>query len=164
MPVAGSASTEWNRWVRLSQTLWFRRALLQVHLWSGIGLGLYVLVICLSGSVLVFRDELNLISAPQPQRGRPTTADIPLTVWILDLHDNLLSGPTGRRTNAIGALLTMLVGVTGAVVWWPGIRNWRRSLTIDARAANEPFGYVKSMSAAVVGILLAEVRIAAFAT
>ena len=134
MPLAGSARTEWDRWVRQPQTLRFRRALLQVHLWSGIGLGLYVLVISLSGSVLVFRDELNLISVPRPQQGRPTAADIPLTVWLLDLHDNLLSGPTGRRTNAIGALLTMLVGVTGAVVWWPGIRNWRRSLTIDARA------------------------------
>jgi hypothetical protein len=51
----------------------------------------------------VFRDELNLILSPQPQQGRPTAADIPLTVWLLDLHDNLLSGPTGRRTNAIGA-------------------------------------------------------------
>jgi uncharacterized iron-regulated membrane protein len=91
-------------------------------------------VISLSGSVLVFRDELNNISAPQPQQGRPTAADIQLTVWLLDLHDNLLSGPAGRRTNALGALLTTLVGVTGAVVWWPGIRNWRRSLTIDVRA------------------------------
>ena len=105
-----------------------------MHLWTGVGLGLYILVISVSGSMLVFRDELNLISAPQPQQGRPTTADIPLTVWLLDLHDNLLSGPAGRRTNAVGALLTLLVGVTGAVVWWPGIRNWRRSLTIDARA------------------------------
>ena len=123
----------WDRWVRQPQTLWLRKVVLQVHLWTGIGLGLYVLVISLSGSVLIFRDELNLISTPQPQQERPAAADIPLTVWLLDLHDNLLSGPAGRRTNAVGALLTMLVAVSGAVVWWPGIRNWRRSLTIGVR-------------------------------
>jgi uncharacterized iron-regulated membrane protein len=126
--------TEWDRWVRQPQTLWIRRAALQVHLWTGIALGIYVFVIALSGSVLVFRDELNTFSAPHGEQGRPTTADIPLTVFLLDLHDNLLSGTTGRRTNAVGALLTILVGATGAVVWWPGIRNWRRSLTIDVRA------------------------------
>jgi uncharacterized iron-regulated membrane protein len=134
-PVAGTLITGWDRWIRQPQTLWIRRAVLQAHLWTGLLLGAYVLVISLSGSVLVFRDELNNISAPQPQQGRPTAADIQLTVWLLDLHDNLLSGPAGRRTNALGALLTTLVGVTGAVVWWPGIRNWRRSLTIDVRAS-----------------------------
>ena len=35
-----------------------RRALFQVHLWAGIGVGLYVLVIGVSGSVLMFREEL----------------------------------------------------------------------------------------------------------
>jgi uncharacterized iron-regulated membrane protein len=132
-PVTGPAATGWNRWVRQPQTLWIRRAVLQVHLWTGVGLGFYVLIISLSGSVLVFRDELNLISAPRLQEGRPAAADLPLIAWLLDLHDNLLSGSTGRRTNAIGALLTILVGFTGAIVWWPGIKNWRRSLTIDAR-------------------------------
>ena len=124
----------WDLWVRKPQTLRLRKAVLQVHLWTGIGLGLYVLVISLSGSVLIFRDELNLISTPQPQQERPAAADIPLTVWLLDLHDNLLSGTAGRRTNAVGAMLTMLVALSGAIVWWPGVRNWRRSLTIDARA------------------------------
>ena len=125
----------WAHWLRQPQTLWIRRAVLQVHLWTGLALGVYVLVISLSGSVLVFRDELNSLSSPGPQPGRPATTDVPLTSWLLDLHDDLLSGTTGRRTNAVGALLTLLAGVTGAVVWWPGIRNWRRSLTIDTRAA-----------------------------
>ena len=34
-----------------------RKALFQIHLWTGIGLGLYVVVICLTGSLLVFRVE-----------------------------------------------------------------------------------------------------------
>ena len=35
-----------------------RRALFQIHLWVGIGLGVYVFVICVSGSALVFHHEL----------------------------------------------------------------------------------------------------------
>jgi len=34
-----------------------RRILFQVHLWTGLAVGLYVVAICLSGSVLVFRQE-----------------------------------------------------------------------------------------------------------
>jgi uncharacterized iron-regulated membrane protein len=47
-----------RQWVRHPQDLLFRRAIFHVHLWTGIGLGLYVLVICVSGSVLVSRNEL----------------------------------------------------------------------------------------------------------
>jgi uncharacterized iron-regulated membrane protein len=36
-----------------------RRALFQIHLWVGIGLGLYVFVICVSGSAIVFHRELS---------------------------------------------------------------------------------------------------------
>ena len=36
-----------------------RRALFQVHLWTGLAGGLYILAICLSGSAIVFRLEMN---------------------------------------------------------------------------------------------------------
>jgi uncharacterized iron-regulated membrane protein len=39
-----------------------RRALFQIHLWVGIGLGVYVFLICVSGSVLVFHHELAEIA------------------------------------------------------------------------------------------------------
>ena len=47
-----------KRWLRQPQSVWARKALFQVHLWTGIGLGLYILVISLSGSAVVFRNEL----------------------------------------------------------------------------------------------------------
>jgi uncharacterized iron-regulated membrane protein len=56
------------------------------------------------------------------------------TAWVRDLHDNLLRGKTGRRVNGLGALLVFLLGVTGAIFWWPGIRIWPRSVVIDFRA------------------------------
>jgi len=56
----------WKQWVRQPQRLWLRRALFQVHLWAGIGLGLYILVISLTGSVLVYRNELYRAATRAP--------------------------------------------------------------------------------------------------
>ena len=44
-----------QRWLQAPQTAFFRRALFQVHLWLGIGFGLYVLVIAISGSALLLK-------------------------------------------------------------------------------------------------------------
>jgi uncharacterized iron-regulated membrane protein len=40
------------------QQLWLRKAFFQVHLWAGLALALYVIAIGISGSILVFKDEL----------------------------------------------------------------------------------------------------------
>src|ERR1700722_4959461 len=47
-----------QQWLRRPQDVWLRKALFQVHLWTGVAIGLYVLVISLSGSAIVFRNEL----------------------------------------------------------------------------------------------------------
>src|SRR5438094_819319 len=56
----------WTRWVRQPQSLWLRKALFQVHLWTGIGVGLYLLMICVTGSVLVYRNEIMRVITPRP--------------------------------------------------------------------------------------------------
>jgi uncharacterized iron-regulated membrane protein len=56
----------WARWVRQPQGLWLRRALFQLHLWTGVGAGLYLFVICLTGSILVYSNELYLAATPKP--------------------------------------------------------------------------------------------------
>jgi uncharacterized iron-regulated membrane protein len=66
--------------------------------------------------------------------GDSVPAGFRFTSWLLDLHDNLLYGEIGRRVNGIGALFVTLLSVTGAIIWWPGTRSWRRSLTVDFRA------------------------------
>jgi uncharacterized iron-regulated membrane protein len=50
---------------------------------------------------------------------------------LIDLHDNLLAGPTGRKVNGIGAIALLVLAATGLAIWWPGIRTWRRSLTLQ---------------------------------
>ena len=45
----------WQQWLKRPRTVWLRKALFQIHLWSGLGVGLYLVVISVTGSVLVFR-------------------------------------------------------------------------------------------------------------
>jgi uncharacterized iron-regulated membrane protein len=51
--------TWWRRWVRQPQTVFLRRAAFQVHLWIGLALGLYIVMLSLTGSALVFRREMD---------------------------------------------------------------------------------------------------------
>ncbi|MQA30569.1 MAG: hypothetical protein GEU82_12165 [Luteitalea sp.] len=182
----------WQRWLRQPQSVRIRKVIFQVHLWTGIAIGSYVLVVCVSGSALVFRPELSrafsrgtvFVAGSGPalsdealteaglranpgyqvnkiwrtkdpnaaievwfdnEDGRRTRLLDPFTgqdlghavpfglrtvTWLLDLHDNLLSGPTGRVVNGVGGLLLTMLCLTGAVVWWPGLKNWRRSLML----------------------------------
>jgi len=189
--------TPWQRWVQRPQSLWVRKAFFQVHLWVGIGVGIYVMAISISGSALVYRREITrkysrktvavadtgglrlsgeeleqdvrraypayeVFSIREPERrdrpadvilgrtntrierlfdpytgtdlGDPESGADRLFQWLVDLHDNLLSGLTGRLVNGMGALLVTLLSLTGAILWWPGIKNWRRSVTINGKA------------------------------
>jgi uncharacterized iron-regulated membrane protein len=58
--------TVWDRALRRPQSLWLRKALFQIHLWTGIALGLYVVLISVSGSAIVFRNELYKSLWPGP--------------------------------------------------------------------------------------------------
>jgi uncharacterized iron-regulated membrane protein len=112
----------WARWFHQPQRVWLRRALFQVHLWSGIAMGLYILMISVTGSVLVYRNEL-MFRAKSPR-------DFQVIYGLADLHDNLFGGPTGRAINGLGALVILVVAASGLVIWWPGIKTWARSLLV----------------------------------
>src|SRR5437879_6170187 len=56
-----------EQWVRRPQNVWLRKALFQIHLWTGIGVGLYVVLISVSGSAIVFRNELYKSLGPGPK-------------------------------------------------------------------------------------------------
>jgi uncharacterized iron-regulated membrane protein len=56
-----------QQWVRRPQTVWLRRAMFQIHLWTGVALGLYVLAISVSGSAIVFRNEIFKVADKGPR-------------------------------------------------------------------------------------------------
>ena len=192
-----------ERWLRHPQGIGLRKALFQVHLWSGLILALYVLVMSVSGTILIYRRELSkafsaeprVVAGPGPRmtadelkkaalRAHPgydvnrvfesrnpsqpveiwlergsrkterlfdpyTGADMGnslqvgfrVVLWLVDLHDNLLSGRTGHLVNGAGGACVILMGLSGMIIWWPGIDKWRRSLGIDWRANLKSFNW-----------------------
>lgn len=66
--------------------------------------------------------------------GQDLGDSIPLGIVVvsrlLDLHDDLLAGPKGRSVNGAGAVAIVAVALTGLMIWWPGVRTWRYSLTV----------------------------------
>ena len=182
--------TLWQRVVRRPQKIWLRRALFQIHLWSGIALGFYIFFMSVTGGVLVYRNELyrattlepivskdsgprltdaelttaiagsypdykvsNIRRAANPDQaaevqltrreqmkarlfdvrtgrdlGDPVSRGFKLVSGLIDLHDNLLAGDTGRKVNGAGAFVLLVLAITGFVIWWPGSKTWRRSL------------------------------------
>ena len=120
MPVTRQEPLPWQQWVQHPERSRLRNALFQIHLWIGAIVAIYVLVMSLSGSVIVFRNELSKwISIER----------------IVQLHQRLMLGrETGLLVNGTGAICLTTLCLTGAVIWWPGIKVWRRSLTVNWRA------------------------------
>jgi uncharacterized iron-regulated membrane protein len=52
---------------------------------------------------------------------------------VQELHESLLlrRRDHGRMLNGVGGAFLLLLNATGLVIWWPGIRNWKRALMVD---------------------------------
>ena len=129
-------------WLDQPQKEPLRRAVYQIHLWVGIAIGLYILMISLSGSAVVFRRELTRWLLPPDGN---LEAGFPLALrimeWLVDLHDNLLAGSVGRDINGVFAILITVMVLTGAVVWWPGRRRWYRSAIVVRPSRTRRFSW-----------------------
>jgi uncharacterized iron-regulated membrane protein len=55
-------ASAWETWLRHPQKLRLRKAIFQVHLWSGIALALYVLLMSVSGTILLYRVDISRAS------------------------------------------------------------------------------------------------------
>lgn len=112
----------------LAQRSRLQRAFFQIHLWIGVALSLYVLVISVSGSVIVFRRELDRALCPGP--GKTIACEPAFVSWLADFHDNLLADHAGRLANGLGAILIIVLSIAGLVIWWPGRSNWWRRMSV----------------------------------
>ena len=122
------AESAWQRWLHHPENLWIHRVLFHVHLWLGMIGALYILAMSLSGSVIVFRNELEAGADFTSRRDR-------FVEWLVNFHANFLSGVIGRRFNGVGAVAFTLLCFAGLIVWRPGLGHWRRSLTMNWKAS-----------------------------
>ncbi len=105
----------WQQWLEQPQKTRLHNVLFQIHYFVGALAAMYLAVMSVTGSILVYRNELYRW---------------PFIQWLVRLHTNLLIGATGRIVNGVGALSLILLCLTGAIIWWPGIKRWHRSLTV----------------------------------
>jgi uncharacterized iron-regulated membrane protein len=183
-----------RRFLYQPRQIWIRKVNFQVHLWIGIVLALYLIVIGVSGSILVLRIELGALAGANPWESRKPPeprVDIAAVVRKLEvrypnfrilsviapgrtepgyiarllgrtqirvgvdagtgeilgepkrgpawldtvekLHVSLFASRNGRIINGVGGAFLLAMCITGIVNWWPGVRNWRRALTVDFR-------------------------------
>ena len=115
-----------------------RRILFQLHLWIGIGLGLYIAFISVTGSAIVFRRELDRTFCGETPTGLPACEPAFVT-WLVELHDHLLAGRTGLLVNGVGAILVLITCVTGFVLWWPGRARWWPRMSIRPGSSGPRF-------------------------
>ena len=103
----------WRRWWRQPQRVWLRRAAFQIHLWFGLALGLYIVMLSLTGSFLVYRVELDRWVATQTpvfEPNRPLVPKEAITAAAIEAFpgwDIVRQGEQiSRRYPAIGVTLS----------------------------------------------------------
>jgi len=185
-------------WRQPKPTL-LRRALFQIHLWTGVIIGVYIVLISITGSAVVFRRDLlqsKLGNIPAKEvaadakrlsdaqlreavlrqypgstitkivvsrrrlapnevtlmkdgdvlqeRFNPYTGadmgdahpqSVAVMEWFVDLHDNLLTGETGRKVNAIGGGLLCLLCLTGVIIWWRACGAWYKGFFFNPKSS-----------------------------
>jgi uncharacterized iron-regulated membrane protein len=184
-------------WLYQPRNVWLRRILFQVHLWTGLAIGLYIVMLSLSGSILVYSTQIvRILDTPVPEyeperrilseeemaaaatrafpgyevtrigarvtERRPAMSvrlesggevqerlfnpytgedlgdafpkGVEAMFQLANLHDDLLLGFAGRRINGFGSILATLLVLTGAVIWWPGRKRWRQSMSVRWRS------------------------------
>ena len=56
----------WQQWVQRLESLWLRKCIFYIHLWVGAGVGLYIVLMSVTGSLIVYRNELERIPPLYP--------------------------------------------------------------------------------------------------
>src|SRR3984893_3340341 len=112
------AMSVWQEWREHPEKVWVRKCLFYIHLFVGAGAGLYIVLMSITGRLIVYRNGLESVPSL-----------VPSVEWMVDLHEILLFGMNGRFVNGIGAACVIVLCLTGAVIWWPGVHNWRRGVT-----------------------------------
>jgi uncharacterized iron-regulated membrane protein len=113
------------------QSVGWRRALFQVHLWTGLAIGLYILVISLSGSAIVLRQELDKAFCPHIVLVKPSGPRLSPAQFMAAVQRAL-----GHRLPDFDPALVQVRGprVPGAAVeiWYPlGAQRGRLERLID---------------------------------
>lgn len=98
-----------------------------IHVWLSLPAGLLISIICLTGAILVFKDELLAWMGYESIKGSPL-------MWVMKLHRWLMDDTRtwGKVTVGVSTLFFIFILISGLAVYWP--RKWKKSrLTLHTR-------------------------------
>jgi uncharacterized iron-regulated membrane protein len=184
-----------QRWVSAPKTHLLNKTLFQIHLWAGIALGLYILMISVSGAAYLLENDLDRYFVPgnvQPTAAGPLPDDelearieevysdsevfmftassnperavlvvlrqetgtvthyfdqyrgldqgssLPWQAkayrWLIDFHDDLFIENGGRQINGWGAVVFLVMMLSGLFIWWRGKAQWHQGLYLSNKS------------------------------
>lgn len=91
-----------------------------IHLWLSLPAGILISIICLTGAVLVFKDELLAWMGYESIKGSPL-------MWVMKLHRWLMDDTRtwGKVLVGISTLFFVFILISGLAVHLP--KKWRKS-------------------------------------
>lgn len=171
------------------------KLLFQIHLWAGIVLGLYILMISVSGTAYLLEDDLDRYFVPgnvEPTSAGPLRGDelearieevysdsevfmftassnperavlvvlrqdgvavnhyfdqyrgvdkgssLPWQAkvyrWFINFHDDLFIENGGRQINGWGAVIFLVMMLSGLFIWWRGKAQWHQGLYLGNKS------------------------------
>ena len=94
-----------------------------IHLWLSLPAGVLISIICFTGAILVFKEELLTIMGYDSIRESPLMIVMKLHRWLMDD-----TRTTGKMIVGISTLFFIFILISGLTVYWP--RKWKKSRLI----------------------------------
>ena len=117
-----------------------RRFFKDIHIWLSIPLGLTISLICFTGAILVFEKEISSIVVEHCDMADDTgrleffRSTQRLHRWLMDTRPENGGFFWGKVVVGITTLATVIITLTGIVLWWPkGRAMWRNRTRIALR-------------------------------
>lgn len=126
----------------------------QIHLWLSIPLGILISVICLTGAILVFEQEITQIMYPETQvtqvEGQQARKQRPeffrqvraLHRWLLDAPAQKGEPSAGKTVVGITTVAMIVILISGMIIWFPrNSRTLKNRLQISCTKGWRRFWY-----------------------
>lgn len=100
--------------------LYMRKFCLKLHRWLAIPFGVFISVLCFTGFILLFRDEIAELFGYDSRQMPFLIAIKQLHRWLFIVPENPHGGlSVGRILTAVSAMCMSLILITGVVIWCP---------------------------------------------
>lgn len=100
-----------------------------LHLWLSLPAGVIISIICFTGAILVFKEELLAAMGYESIRNSPLMVVMKLHRWLMDDTRTV-----GKVIVGISTIFLIVILISGLVAYWP--RKWKKKYLIIKKGPN----------------------------